>query len=385
MENLHFDCVIIGGGLAGLSTAYFQSKLGKKVVVLDRQQLGMGSASWAATGVFMHRGASTFFSQFREFQIRAVEYYQEWLAELNQTLLKPIFQKQTGEYHFFDLTTKQGLKYCELELKKLQRESSCDFEVLSKIPKEFNASLKSQNIKTLWFPKETYIQPQDLLQSLKYICIKQDVQFFNYSLIESIQPQKVSLTVQNLLNHQKQNFSCDKLVIAAGALSSEILEKLNYPSQVIAVKGMSLLLRRFYSLESFVHYNRGLCFVPRGDYVIVGSTSEKDNWDQNESAKHLFDLKNKIQEGFKIDADPLKIWTGLRPKMKDRLPLIGFVDDSQKVAVLTGHYKCGIGMIPYSAYCLSQILEEEEPSFNLSPFDPQRTIRKPRSKKKSFV
>jgi 15-cis-phytoene desaturase len=36
----HYDAVIVGGGLAGLSTAALLSKEGKKVLVLERGNLG---------------------------------------------------------------------------------------------------------------------------------------------------------------------------------------------------------------------------------------------------------------------------------------------------------------------------------------------------------
>lgn len=40
MTTNHYDVVIVGGGLAGLSSAAYLSSKGKKVAVLERGQLG---------------------------------------------------------------------------------------------------------------------------------------------------------------------------------------------------------------------------------------------------------------------------------------------------------------------------------------------------------
>src|SRR5689334_22360330 len=41
-ENLETDVVIIGGGLAGVSTAYCLSKAGKKIVLVEDGNIGSG-------------------------------------------------------------------------------------------------------------------------------------------------------------------------------------------------------------------------------------------------------------------------------------------------------------------------------------------------------
>src|SRR5262249_55230147 len=44
------DILILGGGVIGLSTAYFLAKEGRRVAVLDRGGLGQ-EASWAGAGI----------------------------------------------------------------------------------------------------------------------------------------------------------------------------------------------------------------------------------------------------------------------------------------------------------------------------------------------
>jgi glycine/D-amino acid oxidase-like deaminating enzyme/nitrite reductase/ring-hydroxylating ferredoxin subunit len=44
-QNLKFDVCVVGGGIGGISTAYLLQKSGKKVCVLDSQQIGMGQTA----------------------------------------------------------------------------------------------------------------------------------------------------------------------------------------------------------------------------------------------------------------------------------------------------------------------------------------------------
>src|SRR6185312_805536 len=41
-QNLNCDVCIVGAGIAGLTVAYMLLKAGQKVVVLDRERLGLG-------------------------------------------------------------------------------------------------------------------------------------------------------------------------------------------------------------------------------------------------------------------------------------------------------------------------------------------------------
>ena len=42
--NIKKDVCVIGGGLMGLSTAYYLSKAGRSVVVLEKKEIGAGAS-----------------------------------------------------------------------------------------------------------------------------------------------------------------------------------------------------------------------------------------------------------------------------------------------------------------------------------------------------
>ncbi len=44
-KGAHFDVVVIGGGITGLSAAYFLKEAGKKVCLLERNHIGSGDTA----------------------------------------------------------------------------------------------------------------------------------------------------------------------------------------------------------------------------------------------------------------------------------------------------------------------------------------------------
>ncbi|BAU26819.1 phytoene dehydrogenase-like protein [Aneurinibacillus soli] len=62
-ETQHFDVVIVGGGLAGLSTAAYLAKNGKKVVVLERGNLGGRAVTLKLKGFSFNFGAHAIYGR----------------------------------------------------------------------------------------------------------------------------------------------------------------------------------------------------------------------------------------------------------------------------------------------------------------------------------
>ena len=51
MNSTHYEICIIGGGIVGLSTAYFLAKSGLKVAVLEKDSIGSHASGFAYGGL----------------------------------------------------------------------------------------------------------------------------------------------------------------------------------------------------------------------------------------------------------------------------------------------------------------------------------------------
>jgi glycine oxidase len=122
-----------------------------------------------------------------------------------------------------------------------------------------------------------------------------------------------------------------------------------------------------------VHFNEELYLVPRGDSLVIGATTEPGVWREG------FDETGEEYIGRHLDRflpgvarEPMESWSGFRPRTRDRLPWMGWIDSDRGWAICTGHYKCGVSMAPLAAQCMSRLLKGEKTPIDLAPFNPLR-------------
>ncbi len=80
---MNFDCIIIGGGIIGMSTARELAIRGAKVAIFDRGQLGMES-SWAAGGIISPMRPWAESSELVQLSEYSKNIYQEYVKKKNR-------------------------------------------------------------------------------------------------------------------------------------------------------------------------------------------------------------------------------------------------------------------------------------------------------------
>jgi D-amino-acid dehydrogenase len=68
----------------------------------------------------------------------------------------------------------------------------------------------------------------------------------------------------------------------------------------------------------------------------------------------------------------LDVWAGLRPCTPDGLPVIGRPLGVDPLVVATGHARKGIALAPLTGRLVGELLTDERPSLDLTPFSPDR-------------
>jgi glycine oxidase len=117
---------------------------------------------------------------------------------------------------------------------------------------------------------------------------------------------------------------------------------------------------------------------PSAGRAIIGATIEDAGFDKT---LHLSDIAHLRSLAAALlpqlaDAPQLEAWAGLRPATPDGLPLLGALPTQPNHFVATGHYRDGILLAPATAHVMAQLLLEESPSVNLTPFSPARSSSK---------
>ncbi|MDB5105759.1 MAG: glycine oxidase [Fibrobacteres bacterium] len=363
-----FDIAVAGAGVMGLACALEEARRGRRVGVFD--PAGTGSkASSAAAGILVTRDAHAFASPFREFYVRSIRRYPEWLAGISAASGMEIPLHRGGDHLIFDLDDPAAVLRLEAKQRQLERERASDFTVTDTLPGILEGHCRIRKAKAFHFPGEAYVQNRVLLEALNQACLKAGVAF----LAEAPSSPWEHGAGTTRLRFAAEEWDAGQVLIAAGAWSVRLLESLGLDAPMVSVKGQLIRIRKFHGSDAMIHLNDDLYLVPRGDSLVVGATTEPGIWDEEFNEKGEAHIGSRLDRLLpEVSREPLERWAGLRPRTRDRLPWMGWIDPERGWALCTGHYKCGISMAPLAAESMSRLLHGEKTAVDLSPFNPWR-------------
>jgi glycine/D-amino acid oxidase-like deaminating enzyme len=160
----------------GLAIAFSESLRGQSVAVIDPLAESQ-KASWAAAGILVTRGARSFRSAFREFYVRSIEGYPEWIRRIEKASGVTIPYHPQGDFAFFDRGTPEGDRAWHSRLAQLEREKSRDYEILSTPPPQTPSGIQAKDLACIHFPGEAYVNNRLLMGALRTSLEKRGTHF----------------------------------------------------------------------------------------------------------------------------------------------------------------------------------------------------------------
>ena len=177
-----------------------------------------------------------------------------------------------------------------------------------------------------------------------------------------------------ILKSEVQSFSFDKVVIACGAFSKKLTDKLheNIPLDTergyhIHFKGCDHLISR-----PVVFQNRGFGITPMEQGLRVVGTVEFGGLNSPISKsriKNLIDNAKYLLDGLPDHEDE---WLGFRPTLPDYLPVIGPSKNYKNVFYSFGHHHLGWTLGAISGKIISKMISNENTNLDLKPYSSLR-------------
>jgi glycine oxidase len=378
-----FDLAVAGAGVMGLACALEDARRGRRVGVFE-PAIGASQASFAAAGILVTRDAHVFASPFREFYVRSIRLYPEWLAAIAEGAAEKVSGaknaaakvagagiplRRGGDHLVFDRDDPAAVERMESKLRQFERERATDYTVSDTLPEALRGHCPAKNVSVFHFPGEAYVQNRDLLAALREACLRAGVVF--HAGVPGMPWEYAGGSTR--LRFDEEEWDARQVLIAAGAWSVRLLESLGISAPMVAVKGQMVRIRKFHESESMIHFNDDMYLVPRGDSLVVGATTEPGVWSEGFDSTGEAFIESRLKRFLPdVSREPLERWAGLRPRTRDRLPWMGWLDPERGWAICTGHYKCGISMAPLAAQSISRLLHGEKTPIDLSPFNPWR-------------
>ncbi len=346
--TLFSDFLIIGAGVAGLSTALELAARGAKVVVLERGSAGRES-TWAGAGILSPLLPWDYGDAVNALSEYSRSLFPAWCDSLQAlSAIDPEF-RETGMLVMppFDLTRAED--WCRRHGWRHARRNSKDFLPVGAMDD------------ALWLPDVAQARNPRLAKALRGAAAAMGVELRENVQVSGLESR--GGRVRQVLA-RNERFSADAFVVAAGAWSGDIPGLEGFSQRIYPVRGQILLFKQATGCLSTVIYSNGHYMVPRADgHILVGSTLEYVGFN-----KSTTDIARREILDFAVSMLPalahtelVSHWSGLRPGSPDNLPVIGRHPVYENLFLNSGHFRYGVTMAPGSAKLLTSLVLSEPP------------------------
>jgi D-amino-acid dehydrogenase len=412
-----FDVVIIGGGVIGVCSAYYLSKSGLRVAVVEKNEIGIDCAAGnaglispshfvplAAPGMvkkglkWMFNPESPFYihpqldagliswlwKYFRSCRKEQMERGMPVLRDLtfhSLQLFKEIVATEKMDFGFehrglLVLFNSEKGEMDNRHEAELAHRMGVDARMLNNA--ELNAVEPDVNITArggLFYPNDAHCIPDQFVKQLSETAKKSGAAFFTQTEILSVTKEKsriVSVTTA------KETLRANEFVLAAGSWSRPMMRQLGIHLMVYPGKGYSVTIPRLKRQNKipFILAEARACVTPMGDMLRFAGTLELSAIDLSINDRRVNAILKAIpkylgDEAFK-NIPKLNAWAGLRPCSPDGLPFVGRFEKAENLIAACGHSMLGLTLGPVTGKLVSEIIQHQKTTVETSSLRPDR-------------
>jgi glycine oxidase len=362
------EVVIVGGGVIGLTTAYFLAREGLRVHLLDQGPLGK-EASWAGAGILPPSNWSTARYPFDRLRALSGQLFPELSAELKEKSGIDNGYVRCGGFDFLSLQGEAGdQEWCG---EGIPCEKADEAEVARLEP-----ALAPGLGAAILLPTLAQLRNPRHLQALRLVCERSG----NVRFSEGVAAKGFTARGELLgsVTTSAGVVEADAFVVASGAWTDRLLAPLGVRLGIHPVRGQIALLNPGRVLFRRVLLWGSRYLVPRQDgRVLAGSTEEDAGFEKQTTADGVSGLLRLATDLVPAlaKADVERCWAGLRPGSVDGLPFIGRMPEFSNLYVAAGHFRAGIQLSPGTALLLKELIVGQPLSMSLEAFRLERSTR----------
>lgn len=410
--------LVVGGGVIGLCTAYYLTRAGAEVMLLERDEIGAGASSGNAGAVAPGHGPMTRPGRI----LQALRWMGDptsplylpprwqprlwrWLWRFNSfcteehvhrsmELLGPL--GHTGRRLFDELVeeeeldcefqpngyyevyrTREGYEGAQTEI-PLQREHGYATRALPGPElEELEPALRSGTVGGLFFPEAATLDPGRFLRGLARATKDRGMEIRAGAKVVEVVARGGSVVGVRL--EDGEVVQGDVVVLATGAYSLELARAGGLSLPIQPAKGYHRDLPvgngGIPRLNLTVMLGERYVFcTPMGDFLRLAGTLELSGMNHTIVPRRLENLTDSagrylagLEGGHSRDD-----WVGLRPVTPDGLPMVGPAPGLEGLFVANGHAMLGLTLGPITGKLLAEWIVGGAPSEDLSALGPDR-------------
>jgi D-amino-acid dehydrogenase len=411
------NVIVVGGGIVGLSTAYFLQKEGHQVTVLDKSDITSGASfvnagyltpshiiSLASPGM-ISKGIKYMFNSSSPFYMKPrldMDFFKwAWYFKKSSTKDKversmPIIRDinlisrklyedmkasgDLGDFHLGDkglLMMYQTDQARDHELEVMEKAGALGLEgrhlSKSELQKmEPNVELNAEG--AILYECDRHTTPPQIMKSMVDfltkvgVTIKKDEEVVDLKILGNT----ISEVVTN-----KGSYAADEVVFAAGSWTSLLSKKLKIKLPLQAGKGYRINVEAptGISMPAILMESK-MAVTPMKGFTRFAGTMEFSGINsiiRKERVEAIAKGATHYYKGLTIsEEDKNNAQCGLRPVTPDGLPYIGRPKGFDNLIMATGHAMMGWSLGPATGKFVTELVSGEKPSMDLSAFHPDR-------------
>ena len=341
------DCLIIGAGAIGLSSAIELLQRGAKVTILERGATGKES-SWAGGGILSPLCPWDYPDEVTRLSSRGAALFPAWAEALYST---------TGIDPEYELSGMLVLQPFDASI----AQSWCETH---DVPLEFlNTANLPQLVpaEALYLPGVAQVRNPRLMRALRARveilggCIVEHCEVHEVLQVNG----KVRGLTTSIAEYQAENY-----IVTAGAWSKQLLGQHALQIDIKPIKGQMLLFKFTAPPLNHVVLQGNMYLIPRRDgHLLVGSTLEDVGFDKNITQAAHDSLRQRAAAVLPRlhDMPLIQQWAGLRPASPRNIPTIGRHPHLKNLYLCSGHFRYGVTMATASVeILLNEIMNEPQ-------------------------
>ena len=410
--------LIIGGGVIGLSTAYYAARKGHSVTLIERNAAQRDGCSFGNAGMVV----PSHFVPLAAPGMVALGLKWMWNPR-SPFYVKPRFSRELLAWglKFWRASTPEHVRRAAPLLRDLSLASRACFEELAALPdndfglvkkglvmlcktehaweEEARTATKARELgipsevldarKTaaldpnvrmdvagsVFFPKDCHLLPHRFMVCLQRQLELSDVKFHWNTEVTGWRGSGNRISA---VETTQGDLTADEYVLCGGSWSPVIARglRLNLPMQ--AGKGYSLTLPRPRQLPQIcaIFSEARVAVTPMDGSLRIGGTMEIAGLNETVNparVRGIIQSVPKYYPEFKPeDFDGIQPWRGLRPCSPDGLPYLGRARNWSNLSIATGHAMMGLSLGPITGRLMADILSDEKPTIDIRMLEPER-------------
>ncbi|MEB9737976.1 FAD-dependent oxidoreductase [Bacillus cereus] len=381
----HCDVLIIGGGIIGCSIAYYTSKYGRDVTIIEKGEFVSGTSSRCDGNILAIDKDPGFDSQ---------------MSLVSQKLVTDLSEELE---HSFEYRAPGSILVCESDEEmeaaqqwvNRQKEAGLPFRMLDrKDIREESPFFADDLLGGLECATDSTVNPYLLAFSLLSEAQKFGAKAFKQTEVKSMEIETDGSFVVETTNG---TFTAQQVVNAAGVWAPKIGQMLNINIPIEPRKGHIIVASRQqhvgcrkvmefgYLISKFggkrkvdaltEKYGVALVFEPtESQNFLIGSSREFVGFHTRINNEVVKCIANRAIRFYPKMADMMVIrsYAGLRPWTEDHLPIISRVEHIPNYFIAAGHEGDGISLAAVTGKVIEELLNEKE---TIIPIEPLRLSR----------